>query len=53
MFETVLETSGKKLLFFATGEEIKIFLQVRVAECFTARCLAEQVGLCLAAKDLL
>lgn len=53
MFQTVLEASIKKLLFFATGEEIKIFLQVRVAGCFTACCLAGQVGLCLAAKDLL
>lgn len=53
MFQTALGTSIKKLLFIATGEEIKMFLQVRVAACFTACSLAEQVGLCLADKDLL
>lgn len=53
MFQTALETSIKKLLFFATGEEIKMLLQVRVAECFTACSLAEQVGLCLAERELL
>lgn len=30
MFEMVWEASIKKLLFSVTGEEVKIFLQIRV-----------------------